>query len=278
MGIEIKKLDARKSITLDDGYKFKCFQCGKCCKNYKIKDPKSKQEFYAYDPRGKLSKITSFIPTAYYDEIKAIESYFEQKRMEFKENLFVPSMSIFLKNFKVEFVIRYWLMTENGTCIFFNNKKKSCAIYPVRPLVCRIYPVSFYLNNDKRSGLLNVKSDCSAIEKEWIEKNSNFQPNEYAVFGKTKNFSNINKNLEYDSYRLEKFNMFLYVWGDFFIDLSIISPEIVKGYQRLDISQFWDWILENKNKISPLKKVKRYKELLSKLYELYNFKIKKFLE
>lgn len=278
MGIGIKIFDPGKSITLDDGYKFKCCQCGNCCKNYKIRDPKAKQDFYVYDPHGKLSKIASYIPTAYYDEIKAIESYIEEKGIEAKESLFLPSMSFFLKNQKVEFVLRYWLKTEKGTCIFFNNEKKSCNIYPVRPLVCRIYPVALYLDNDKRSGLLNVKSDCSAIEKVSIMKNSKFQPKEYAVFGKEKNFLNITKYLEKDSYRLEKLNMFIYVWGGFFMLPNIISPETVKGYQRFDVSQFWEWILENKKKFNPLTKIKQYKDLLIKLHKYYDFKINKFLE
>jgi Fe-S-cluster containining protein len=207
-----------------------------------------------------------------------MESYIEEKGMEIKDNLFVPSLSIFLKDHKEEFVIKYWLKTEKGICTFFDNMKKSCTIYPVRPLICRIYPVSFYLNNDKRSGLFNINSGCSTIEKDCIEKDSNFQRKEYAVIGKKKSFLNISKYLEEDSYRQEKLLMFIYVLADFFIHPGKVIPEIVKGYQRHDMSQFWGWILENKNKISALKKIKRYKELLSKLHESFNFNIKNFVE
>ena len=198
--------------------------------------------FYTYDPYGKLSKITSYIPTVFYDEVKEIESYIEERNIQTEKNLFIPSASYFLKDYKDEFVIKYWLKTDKGICLFYNEEKKSCHIYPVRPLVCRIHPVQFYLNNDPRTNLFNINSNCLAIERKCKEITSNIQNNDYAVIGEKKSFLRISNYIEYDSFRNEKLFAFFYVWRDFFMDPIEVTPERVKGYERHDMSHFWNWL------------------------------------
>ena len=74
----------------------------------------------------------------------------------------------------------------------------------------------------------------------------------------------------------------MYVWRILYIEPSVITPEKVKGYQRQNMSHFWEWILDNKNDIISIRgiraKIIQYKDLLSKLHELYNFNIKFFPE
>ncbi|HAO19361.1 MAG: hypothetical protein BWK80_19135 [Desulfobacteraceae bacterium IS3] len=44
----------------------------------------------------------------------------------------------------------YTLKTrENQYCIFFDDQKKECGIYPVRPFDCLIYPFDFYAKGNE---------------------------------------------------------------------------------------------------------------------------------
>ena len=59
-----------------------------------------------------------------------------------------------------------------------------------------------------------------------------------------------------------------------------MRPNMVKKYERLDMSQFWRWISENKEDLDKkmiLTNIRTYKQKINELNELFNLNISDFL-
>ncbi len=92
-----------ENIYIEQGVRFECQQCGKCCTG---------------------------APGAVYvseNEIENIFSLLDQNADEFKENYLYP--------YKDSFSIKE---EADGKCVFYEGK--GCSIYSVRPEQCRTYP------------------------------------------------------------------------------------------------------------------------------------------
>jgi Fe-S-cluster containining protein len=123
-----------------EGYIFNCLCCGKCCKVLVKTEFSKKELIYRYNYQGKLSKSPFTTTTVYYNERKKIAKYID-KNIEMSDEIFVPYESLFLKDYPIEFVYSYQVKTHGKWCIFNDRDKLSCNIYPVRPLVCKTYPL-----------------------------------------------------------------------------------------------------------------------------------------
>lgn len=89
----------------------------------------------------------------------------------------------------------------------------------------------------------------------------------------------------------EKFNtqvsniIFIYifpikVWINLFINPFKIIPNMVRKYDRLDMSQFWSWLSENKENLDKKKiltTIRTYKQKIDALNKLFNLNINDFL-
>ena len=51
------------------------------------------------------------------------------------------------------------LSIDNYACVFFDEEKKRCSIYPVRPLQCRTFPFWEQFKNDEDE----VRKECPGI-------------------------------------------------------------------------------------------------------------------
>ena len=102
---ESQKEGLSRSYFFDEGIKFECSSCGKCCNG------------------------APGIIIVLENEIDAISAFLELDRKTFVEYFLYP--------YSGEFSIRE---DYTGRCIFFEN---GCSIYPVRPLQCRTYPFWF---------------------------------------------------------------------------------------------------------------------------------------
>lgn len=127
-------------IWYEEGLKFQCTQCGKCCTG---------SPGYTW--------ITE-------DEIAACAAYLEMTPEEFGKK--------YLRK-----VGNKWALLEmpgNYDCVFLKNKK--CRIYPVRPSQCRTYPF-WHQNLTSKEAWLQAASFCEGIGQgepvpaEEIEKN-----------------------------------------------------------------------------------------------------------
>jgi Fe-S-cluster containining protein len=54
---------------------------------------------------------------------------------------------------------KYKMKKRSGRCVFLD--RKSCRIYEIRPLVCRLYP--FSLKKKNGSYEFDVASDCAGV-------------------------------------------------------------------------------------------------------------------
>jgi uncharacterized protein len=94
-----------RKYFFDNGIRFECSQCGKCCNG----------------APGIIIILDN--------EIELIADFLEIDRQVFIERCLYP----YLDNFSIR-------EDETGRCIFFEN---GCSIYPVRPLQCRTFPFWF---------------------------------------------------------------------------------------------------------------------------------------
>ncbi len=269
-----------------EGYTFNCLRCGNCCKVL-VKTKFSKMKaIYRYDYQGKLSKSPFTTTTVYYNEIQSISNYINKNNENIYENFF-PFASIFLKDFPIEFTYAYQVKTKGKWCLFYDLAKKACNIYPVRPLVCKSYPLypDIAILNGSFINKANI-APCSSVDKEIRNRYPHIQDIMNLRFDMRHStyevqFPNQSDHLKTAVYIERKIQTFLEVWSNLIINPFELSPNMVKKYDRLDMSQFWRWLSENKEKLDwkiTSKIIKTYKQKINALNELFNLNISDFFE
>ena len=94
---------------------------------------------------------TGYIWTKY-EEIDAIASFLQLSIEEFATR--------YLRKVKHRYsLIEKQLAPDNFACIFFDESKKRCSIYPVRPLQCRTFPFWEQFKNNEDE----VRKECPGI-------------------------------------------------------------------------------------------------------------------
>lgn len=89
---------------------------------------------------------------AKYTEIESMASFLELSVEEFA--------AMYLRKVKHRYsLIEKQLAADNFACIFFDESKKRCSIYPVRPLQCRTFPFWEQFKNDEDE----VRKECPGI-------------------------------------------------------------------------------------------------------------------
>ncbi len=94
---------------------------------------------------------TGYIWTKY-EEIDAIASFLQLSIEEFATR--------YLRKVKHRYsLIEKQLSPDNFACIFFDESKKRCSIYPVRPSQCRTFPFWEQFKNNEDE----VRKECPGI-------------------------------------------------------------------------------------------------------------------
>jgi Fe-S-cluster containining protein len=87
-----------------------------------------------------------------YKEIEKIADFLELTIEEFA--------TIYLRKVKHRYsIIEKQLSEDNFACIFFDNNKKQCIIYPVRPLQCQTFPFWESFKDD----IDELKKECQGV-------------------------------------------------------------------------------------------------------------------
>ena len=121
-------------IMQKEGYEFtfnpnKCEECGgHCCTG---------ESGYIWAKYSEIEKMAEFI------------------------NLSVKDFAtIYLRKVKHRYSLtEKEIAPKNFACIFFDESKKRCSIYPVRPLQCRTFPFWEQFKNDEEE----VRKECIGI-------------------------------------------------------------------------------------------------------------------
>lgn len=163
--------------------KFECNRCGTCCTDKKTIVNLTKTDIIRLKHSLKLDikellEITSFYVLG------------ESQSSEIFDQMVIPPI---LTERGQSFVALR--KKDDGSCIFYNQEKKKCRIYSIRPCFCRTFPFSFNLNEDEKVKILITekgKKYCEGINdkapvidvKSWkslgkkalkdLEKNANF--------------------------------------------------------------------------------------------------------
>jgi len=87
-----------------------------------------------------------------YQEIEKIADFLELTIEEFA--------TIYLRKVKHRYsIIEKQLSKDDFACIFFDNNKKQCIIYPVRPLQCQTFPFWESFKDD----IDELKKECQGV-------------------------------------------------------------------------------------------------------------------
>lgn len=122
-----------------DDLRFECVHCGKCCTDLNTLVNTTYLD---------ILRIRNGLNLTEDEVIEVLGFYIFEKKPTIKEiaRMVVPPIEterglafIGLKK------------KEDGKCYFYNNQKKRCSIYNVRPNFCRSFPFTFKLHNSKRN-------------------------------------------------------------------------------------------------------------------------------
>ncbi|MHA1299239.1 MAG: YkgJ family cysteine cluster protein [Candidatus Helarchaeota archaeon] len=121
--------------------KFECQRCGECCSLYCIpctdKDIKRILN-YLKVPLKKASDYVELVEP----EDDMLESYED-----------VPK--ILIEDYDSQNIVLVLKSDKNEKYCYFYDKTKKCTIYPVRPLVCRFFPIVYEYEENKEKELIN---------------------------------------------------------------------------------------------------------------------------
>ncbi|BAU23238.1 Fe-S oxidoreductase [Caldimicrobium thiodismutans] len=107
---------------------FECQRCGACCQG---------ESTVSLSPE-KIEEIAEFLNLS-------------------KEELFHKYLIKKGKN-------RIEMKTKNGACIFYDRKRKSCQIHPVKPEKCKEWPFPPSIFTDKKNFLI-IQNSCQGLKK-----------------------------------------------------------------------------------------------------------------
>ena len=129
-------------MNTDYKFKFQCTRCGTCCTdrntivNLTITD---------------LSRLKNGLNLDI-DDLLEITSFYvlhESPTPEIIDKMVIPP--ILTERGKSFVALR---KKKDGNCIFYNQEKKMCRIYSIRPCLCRTFPFSFRLSENKKIKIL----------------------------------------------------------------------------------------------------------------------------
>lgn len=124
----------KNDIVQKDGFKYKfdtskCHECnGNCCNG---------ESGYVW--------VTA-------DEIRAIANF-----LEIELNPFIPD---YLREIFGRYSLKELKIMNNYSCVFFDENKKKCSIYSVRPKQCQDFPFWESMKNDRTY----LEKECPGIK------------------------------------------------------------------------------------------------------------------
>lgn len=118
----------------------------------------NEQYSYSFDPKacescgGKCCRGESGYIWAKRDEILAMADYLDMELDEFAQS--------YLRKVGHRYSLREKILSEDDyACIFFDETKERCTIYPVRPRQCRTFPFWEQFKNNEDE----VRRECPGI-------------------------------------------------------------------------------------------------------------------
>lgn len=129
-------------MNKDYKFKFECTRSGTCCT-----DNKTIVNLTITD----LNRLKNGLKLDL-DELLEITSFYlfnESSYSEIAEKMVIPPINT--ERGKSFIALR---KKEDGQCIFYNQEKKKCRIYSIRPNFCRTFPFSFRMLENKKIEIL----------------------------------------------------------------------------------------------------------------------------
>jgi len=132
---------------LNNGFRFKCQRCGRCCKG--------KGEGFVFLFGNEKEKICDSLKVTdkqfmekYAEEIEAEYRIFDDSLIPTQKKIFLPSVVLKQDD-------------NDGECVFLSDER--CKIYAERPNQCRTWPTWRVVMTNRR-GFNNAKKKCPGID------------------------------------------------------------------------------------------------------------------
>lgn len=240
--------------------RFNCLKCGNCC--YSVLREHDTGE-YGYNFRGELVLNPATSLTILYNEKYELEQNLLHYDLKAR---FYPEMVFFMKDYPYGFVYSYQLgVKKKKYCMFYDLSKRECKIYPIRPVICRSYPLgcnafegSNLLPEATCTGVKNMihQIDPGVIEGELVyypssqdQMNSAF-PAEFFLRANIINFSKW------------ELRIILENLGSMFLKDKDVIPSKMKDYTLLNFKEFLSWAKVKINNKHQTLKIQRFSQNL----------------
>jgi Fe-S-cluster containining protein len=204
--------------------KFKCYQCGNCCKNLMKRGKKR------HNPDGQLVPDEKLGLTIFNWEVETLKKLAKENNIKL---ILEPQHGLVSKEGIL--IIACYQITHNNCPFLINNK---CSIHKNRPIACRVFPLM-------NSGLYETISDVLGFRK----------PTEseiYIDFRDCNNNENLRKTLDFEINKGNRPLILLKRFIDIF-GLEIIKNEMKKAllndllYEKIGYLNNNNFISDNRN-------------------------------
>jgi len=168
-------------MTNSKNLRFECIRCGNCCT-----DKNTLVNLTYYD----ILRIKNGLDLNIQEILDSIGFYISKEKVS-AENLHKMVIAPIETEKGLAFI--GLLKNEKGYCHFYDEQKRKCLIYNLRPLFCRTFPFSFTFDRNNIDIIYTKKGleYCSGISEE-----ASFINLDYWIKLAKKVFNKLNKNNE----------------------------------------------------------------------------------
>ena len=138
-------------------FKFECNRCGTCCTD---------KETIVNLTRTDIVRLKNGLKLDI-NELLEITSFYILEESQFSEIIDQMVIPPILTERGQSFIALR--KKDDGSCIFYNQEKKKCRIYSIRPCLCRTFPFSFKMLDTKKVNILITKKGkeyCSGLNEQ----------------------------------------------------------------------------------------------------------------
>ena len=226
------------SVDISD-QKFKCLKCGDCCYNV-LREHNTGE--YGYNFRGELVLNPTTSLTILYNEKLDLELRLINYDLPAR---FYPELVFFMKDYPYGFVYSYQLgVKKKKYCILYDLSKRECKVYPVRPVICRTYPLG--CNAFEGSNLL-PEATCTGVIEMVHQVDPSIREGELVYYPSSQEQMTSAFRIEFFlgtniiGFSRWELKIILDNLGSMFLEDKEVTPSRVSDYTILNFREFLSW-------------------------------------
>src|SRR6056297_2853406 len=139
MNLIVAVAKSQDLIQIEQDFKFRCVHCGECCKSYEHGIFLGVEDLihWVKEEREYLLGCISFDKFTQKFRVISKQEFFSNAIKNPKTKREIISLN---PRLEAQSKTKENEKTFQEYCVFFDEGKQRCSIYPFRPLICRLYP------------------------------------------------------------------------------------------------------------------------------------------